>query len=72
MCFVLIKGWSKYAKQNKTSNYNFGKRRAQQFVLFLIIGVIKNGRLSAEANFAHKKKKLFYYIGKNKGDLDYF
>ena len=40
-------------------------------MLFLIIGVIKNGRLSAEANFAHKKK-LFYYIGKNKGDLDYF
>ena len=55
MCFVLIKGWSKYAKQNKTSNYDFVKRRAQQFVLFLIIGVIKNGCLSAEANFAHEK-----------------
>ena len=66
MCFVLIKGWSKYAKQNKTSNYNFGKRQAQQFVLFLIIGVIKNGRLSAEANFAHKKKNYFTILEKTK------
>ena len=31
------------------------KRRARQFVLYLIISVVKNWRLSAEAIFAQKK-----------------
>ena len=38
VCFVLIKGWTKYAKQMKTSKLNFVKRRVLQFVLFLKIG----------------------------------
>ena len=55
MCFVRKKGWSKYAKQNKSFKLEFSKKkRARQFVLFLTIGVVKNGRLSAEAIFAQK------------------
>ena len=55
MLFVLKKGLSKYVKQNNTSHENFVKRRARQFVPYLIFGVVKNWRLSAEAIFAQKK-----------------
>ena len=47
------------------------KRRARQFVLFLIISAVKNWRLSAEEIFA-QKKKLFCCIWKNQGGSDYF
>ena len=64
MWFVRKKGWSKYAKQNKSFKLEFSKKkRAQQFVLFLTIGVVKNGRLSAEAIFA-QKKIIFLYLKK--------
>ena len=39
-------------KETKPSNWDFVKRRARQFMLFLIIGVVKNGRLSTEAIFS--------------------
>ena len=55
MLFVLKKDLSKYVKQNNTSHENFVKRRARQFVPYLIFGVVKNWRLSAEAIFAQKK-----------------
>ena len=42
------------------------KRRARQFVLFLIISVVKNWRLSAEAIFAQKKRKNFAVFEKTK------
>ena len=42
--------------KTKPSNQNFVKRRARQLVPFLIVGVVKNQRLSAEAIFTQKKK----------------
>ena len=67
MCFVLIKGWSKYAKQNKTLELNFVKRRARQFVPFLIFSVVN---VVVVTIFA--QKKLFCYICKTQGGFDYF
>ena len=56
MCFVLIKGWSKYAKQNKILKLEYCENSSSAIcAFFLILGVIKNGRLSAEANFAQEK-----------------
>ena len=63
MLFVLKKGLSKYVRQNNTSHENFVKRRARQFVPYLIFGVVKNWRLSAEAIFAQKKIILPYCTG---------
>ena len=63
MLFVLKKGLSKYVNQNNTSHENFVKRRTRQFVPYLIFGVVKNWRLSAEAIFAQKKIILPYCTG---------
>ena len=52
---VLIKDRSKFAKQRNFSNKSFVKKRARQFVLFLmIVGAVNIGPLSSEAVFARK------------------
>ena len=61
MCFVRKKGWSKYAKQNKSFKLEFSKKNELgNLCYFLTIGVVKNGRLSAEAIFAQEKIILLY------------
>ena len=60
MLFVLKKGLSKYVNQNNTSHENFVKRRTRQFVPYLIFGVVKNWRLSAEVIFAQNKIVMPY------------
>lgn len=52
---VLIKDRSKFAKQRNFSNKSFVKKRARQFVLFLmIVGAVNIGPLSSQAVFARK------------------
>ena len=48
--------------RNKTKRlkYNFVKIRGQQFMLLLIIGVVKNGRLSTEG--FSLRKNIFCFI----------
>ena len=54
--------------KTKPSNQNFVKRRARQLVPFLIVGVVKNQRLSAEAIFTQKKNMYFAIFAKNMVD----
>ena len=51
--------------RNKTKRlkYNFVKIRGQQSMLLLIIGVVKNGRLSTEG-FSLRKKNVLLYLKK--------
>ena len=71
-CFVLMKSWSKYVKQNKTLKLEFSEKTSRQFVAFLIISDIKNGRLSFELKRFLLRKKLFFYIWKDQGGFDKF
>ena len=54
--------------KTKPSNQNFVKRRARQLVPFLIVGVVKNQRLSAEAIFTQKKNMYFAIFAKTMVD----
>ena len=56
MCFVLMKGWSTYAKQNKTLELQFWEKTSSAIRAILIIAFVKNRRLSAEGIFAWKRK----------------
>ena len=67
-----MKSWSKYLKQNKTLKLEFSEKTSRQFVPFLIISDIKNGRLSFELKRFLLRKKLFFYIWKDQGGLDKF
>ena len=56
MCFVRKKGWSKYAKQNKSFKLEFSKKkRARQFVLFLTIGVVQKRAFERWSDFCSEK-----------------
>ena len=67
-----MKIWSKYVKQNKTLKLEFSEKTSRQFVPFLIISDIKNGRLSFELKRSLLRKKLFFYIWKDQGGFDKF
>ena len=61
MCFVRKKGWSKYAKQNKSFKLEFSKKNELGNLCYFWQSVLfKNGRLSAEAIFAQKKIILLH------------
>ena len=46
------------------------KRRARQFVPYLMIGAVENEPLSAEAIFVGEN--VFFDISENQGGFDYF
>ena len=70
MCFVLMKGWSTYAKQNKTLELQFWEKTSSAIRAILIIAFFKNRRLSAEGIFAWKKN--FFAIFEKINGFDYF
>ena len=69
MWFVLIKSWSKYAKQNKTLKLEFCEETSSATCAIFIFGVLKAG-VWAPKRFS-LRKKLFCYIFKNQGGFDY-
>ena len=42
MCFVVIKGWYKYAKKNNTHEPGFCEKMSSAICAILIFGVIQN------------------------------
>ena len=69
MWFVLMKSWSKYAKQNKTPKLEFCEETSSATCAIFIFGVLKAG-VRAPKRFS-LRKKLFCYICKNQGGFDY-
>ena len=71
MCFVRKKGWSKYAKQNKSFKLEFSKKTSWAICVIFWQSVLLKTGVWALKRFL-LRKKLFCCIWKNQGGIDYF
>ena len=71
MWFVRKKGWSKYAKQNKSFKLEFSKKNELGNLCYFWQSVLLKTGVWALKRFL-LRKKLFFCIWKNQGGTDYF